>query len=838
MRPDISPLPTERTTGTGGGHPSRTPIRSLVARLLVAALAGGALMVGSAPAQALENDLALTPPMGWNSWNQVRCYDLNEDVVKAAVDGISARGLGDVGYEYVVVDDCWQGGRDESGALFADPERFPSGMDGIAAYVHRAGLKFGIYSSPGSETCANHWDSYPISGIASLGHEEQDAQTFADWGVDYLKYDWCRADVTDGLERPAAFSKMRDALAKTGRPIVYGISEYGDTAPWTWAAPIANLWRTTSDIQPNWNSVSSIIQSQAKLASYSGPGAWNDPDMLQVGNGTMSAAENRTHFGMWAMLAAPLFLGTDVKALNEQTLAVISNPEIIAIDQDARGSQAALVSDRSGVQVWARQLAGGDIAVALMNTTGREQTIATTLEQIGGTAGSYIVRDAWGRRDLRNTTKSISAQVASHDTAILRLRAGSDAALPGLVSAAGSATIERGASDVIPVRVSNLGGSALVGANLEVAGALGITPAVPSYAVPSVPAGGSVVVDVELSVSDDAALGETPVKATLTPEGEVSVTATVVPPAPQGPAHVSDLVLVQADAAWGEVRKDASVDRQPLRVDGITYAKGLGVHADSTVRVWLGGQCSTLVGGLGIDDETEGGDPAWGFPSITGMIQGDGRTLWDSAGVLGYRESESFTVDVRGVDMLTLAVTDGGDGNAYDHADWLDLELDCAADVPDAGADPQVSLNAGAVKAGGQVTARFSGFTAGSSLRIELRSAPVQLGSVQLDVEGSATATVTVPTGTSPGEHQLVGIDSAGLEAQVALVVTADGLPGAGADPGADEGAGDSASGGVTSAAGLAATGGAGAGPAVALAAMLLALAYVLLRRSGRISAR
>lgn len=818
---------------------SRASVRSLIARALIAALAGGGLLAVSAPAHALDNDLALTPPMGWNSWNQVRCYDLNEDVVKAAVDGITARGLGDVGYEYVVVDDCWQGGRDESGKLFADPERFPSGMDGLAAYVHRAGLKFGIYSSPGSETCANHWDSYPVYGIASLGHEEQDAQTFADWGVDYLKYDWCRADITDGLERPAAFSKMRDALAKTGRPIVYGISEYGDTAPWTWAAPIANLWRTTSDIQPTWNSVSSIIQSQAKLASYSGPGAWNDPDMLQVGNGTMSAAENRTHFGMWAMLAAPLFLGTDVDALNEQTVAVISNPEIIAIDQDARGSQASLVSDRSGAQVWARQLAGGDIAVALMNTTGQGQTIGATLEQLGGEAAPYIVRDAWGRKDISNTAKSISAHVASHDTAVLRLRAGSDPTLPGLVSAAGSATIERGATEMIPVRVSNLGASALVGTNLEIMGAAGITPTSASYAVPSVPAGESVVVDVELSVAADAPLGETPLEATLTGEGEVSLSATVVPPAPDTSTHVSDLVLVQADNGWGEVRKDASVNQQPLQIDGITYAKGLGVHADSTVRVWLGGQCTALTGSLGIDDETEGGDPAWGFPSVEGTIQGDGTTIWESAGMLGYRESESFTVDVQRVNMLTLAVTDGGDGNAYDHADWLDLALECAPDAPGAGTDPQVSVNADAVKVGGELTARFSGFTADSTLRIELRSAVVELGSVQLDADGSATATVTVPASTSPGEHRLVGVDSEGLEAQVTVMVTADGSPGVGPDPGTDtdKGAGVSDGAGVTSA-GLATTGGAGAGPAMALAVLFLTLGAALLRRSRMTSAR
>ena len=390
------------------------PLRSI--SLLVAAtiaLPLGVMAPLAAPsAQALDNGLALTPPMGWNSWNQVHCNDLSEAAVKSAVEAIVDRGLKSVGYEYVVVDDCWQGGRDDHGELFADPVRFPSGIEALATYVHDAGLKFGIYSSPGSETCANYWDGYPVTGIASFGHETQDAQTFADWGVDYLKYDWCRADVTNGLERPAAFAKMRDALAATGRPIVYGISEYGETKPWTWAGPVANLWRTTGDIGPRWSSVLSIINSQAGLSSYAGPSAWNDPDMLQTGNGSMTLAENRSHFGMWAMLAAPLFLGTDVSALSADVLAVVGNREIVDIDQDPLGAQAERISDVGGAQVWARRLAGDELAVAPPEHRGSgadDHHIPVSRSRVGGClrgagclgAEGPVQRDPVGERARR-----------------------------------------------------------------------------------------------------------------------------------------------------------------------------------------------------------------------------------------------------------------------------------------------------------------------------------------------------------------------------------------------------------------------------------------------------
>ena len=363
--------------------------------------------------------------MGWNSWNQVRCHNLTEDIVKAAADAIASNGMREAGYQYVVVDDCYQGGRDpETGSLIAHSQRFPGGMPALGEYIHAKGLKFGIYGVPGSETCANFWDEYPIHGLGSLGMEELDAQTWAEWGVDYLKYDWCRADITDELEKIPAFLRMRDALVTTGRDIVYAVSEYGDDEPWTWGAEIANLWRTTQDILPEWDSVAGIINAQADLWPYSRPGAWNDPDMLQVGNGefTDDVEANRAHVGMWAMLAAPLFLGTNVPDLDPQILGILTNPDVVAIDQDPLGKQAQrLVKNADGTQVWSRPLKDGVFAVALYNLGTEHQHITATLEDVVG-AGAWRARSVWDQKDVDVTGGHLSADVAPRGLALHMLR--------------------------------------------------------------------------------------------------------------------------------------------------------------------------------------------------------------------------------------------------------------------------------------------------------------------------------------------------------------------------------------------------------------------------------
>lgn len=670
--------------------------RNVLWKVIIAMVSAGAVlllgMVAPPQAKALDNGLAKTPPMGWNSWNQVRCNGLSEKVVKQAADEIVDKGLQKAGYEYVVIDDCWQGGRSADGTLFADSARFPSGIDGIADYVHSKGLKLGIYSSPGKETCANYWDSYPIKGIASFGHEELDAETFAKWGVDYLKYDWCRADETDDtgtVTRPGAFALMRDKLEQTGRDIVYGISEYGETQPWEWAEPVANLWRTTQDIRPTWSSVRGIIEAQAPLADYSAhPGAWNDPDMLQVGNGDFetSLPENRSHFAMWSMLASPLFLGTDISQLSDGIVDIVANPGIIAIDQDPLGQQARLVSDENDLEVWARPLSNGDIAVALMNASSSSAAISTTLQEIGAESGNYIVQNVWSGSDIANSTGTITATVDKHDTQVLRLRKGTNPDLGGLFEVSGAKTVSLGTSDSVTVKVTNRSGAMASGVTLKLHSSDFASLGTTDFALPQIEDGASTSVKVPVSIGADASIGSHSITGSLTSFGTsgkpvetaVNLSITVVPQPPTADTYVSDLDLLEATTGWGTYHKDLSVEGNALTNQGKEWKKGLGTNAPSMTKAYLGGNCTRLVGAFGIDDEATAGSETYGHPSITGNILVDGKTAWSTSKTLGFDESEDFDLDITGAQYLQLVVDEVED-DAYDHSDWLGMKLTCAA---------------------------------------------------------------------------------------------------------------------------------------------------------------
>src|SRR5919202_887529 len=318
------------------------------------------------PAQKFEG-LARTPPMGWNSWNRFGC-DVSEALIRATADAMVSSGMRDAGYRYVNIDDCWHGTRDSLGFIRPDPQRFPSGMKALADYVHAKGLRLGIYSDAGWKTCGGR--------PGSRGHEYQDALTYASWGIDYLKYDWCN---TEGLKQEGAYLTMREALAAAGRPIVFSICEWGTSNPWEWAKAVGHLWRTTGDITAcfdcvrdhgNWQSlgVMQILDKQRGLRAHAGPGHWNDPDMLEVGNG-MSAAEDRAHFSMWAMLAAPLIAGNDLRSMSRETAEILTNREVIAVDQDSLGVQGFPYSSATsdGVEIWFKPLAGGDWAMAVLN---------------------------------------------------------------------------------------------------------------------------------------------------------------------------------------------------------------------------------------------------------------------------------------------------------------------------------------------------------------------------------------------------------------------------------------------------------------------------------------
>jgi alpha-galactosidase len=370
---------------------------------------------------AQTSTLAATPPMGWNSWN-LFAGKVNDADVRAAADAMVSSGMKDAGYIYVNIDDTWQGERDAQGNIHAN-SKFPD-MKALAGYVHSKGLKIGIYSGPGAQTCAKY--------AGSLGHEAQDAKTYADWGFDYLKYDLCSFRQNMDQEAPNdpakatqmmkdAYEKMHKALLASGRPIVYSFCQYGWNAVWEWGPSLgANLWRTTGDINPTWDRMTLIGFSQAGLAKYAGPGHWNDPDMLEVGNGKLTLDENRTHMSLWALLAAPLLAGNDLSKMKPETTQILTNREVIAIDQDSLGKQGDRLSAVGPVEIWAKPLKGGAKAIGLFNRDDTALPITLKLSDVGFTAGAKA-RDVWQAKDLGKLQGTYTATVPRHGVALLIL---------------------------------------------------------------------------------------------------------------------------------------------------------------------------------------------------------------------------------------------------------------------------------------------------------------------------------------------------------------------------------------------------------------------------------
>jgi alpha-galactosidase len=357
--------------------------------------------------------------MGWNSWNKFQC-NVSESLIKEAADAMVRTGMRDAGYQYVVIDDCWQVSRDTNGNIVADSQRFPAGIKAVADYVHSQGLKFGIYSDAGTGTCENR--------PGSRGYEFQDARQYAAWGVDYLKYDWCNHSTQDSA---ASYSIMRDALAKSGRPIVFSLCEWGATKPWLWAKDVGNLWRTTGDIVDKWDTgeksdnigMLQILNLQDGLESYAGPGHWNDPDMLEVGNGGMTNTEYRSHFSLWCLLAAPLMAGNDIRSMSNETRDILTNKEVIAVDQDPLGKQGHRVRRNGDTDVWAREMSDGSRAVVLLNRGSQEERITVEWTDIGYPAHlRAAVRDLWEHKNLDPAKGSFSAPVPSHGVVMLLIR--------------------------------------------------------------------------------------------------------------------------------------------------------------------------------------------------------------------------------------------------------------------------------------------------------------------------------------------------------------------------------------------------------------------------------
>jgi alpha-galactosidase len=368
--------------------------------------------------------VAQTPPMGWNSWNFFAERVTDKDI-RAAADQLVATGMKDAGYNYINIDDTWEAERDASGELHTNA-KFPD-MKALADYVHSKGLKIGIYSGPGPKTCGGY--------AGSLGHEEQDAKMYAAWGIDYLKYDLC-SFIPEVMEKQApndkaaqmrlmiaAYDKMGKALKATGRPIVYSLCQYGWDAVWEWAPALGgNLWRSTGDITPEWDRIYAIVSQQAGLEKYAGPSHWNDPDMLEVGNGKLTLEENRAHFSLWAMLAAPLLAGNDLPNMKPEIKAILTNRDVIAIDQDKLGKQASRTYTDGEVDVWTRHLAGGAMAIAVINA-GSDRYVThpfhLNLARLG-LHGPQTGKDLWTGKTV-TLTDNEPIELVSHDVLLVRI---------------------------------------------------------------------------------------------------------------------------------------------------------------------------------------------------------------------------------------------------------------------------------------------------------------------------------------------------------------------------------------------------------------------------------
>ena len=525
-------------------------------------------LVPSFTSYALTNGLCLTPPMGWNSWNKFN-YNVNETLVRQVADAMATNGMKDVGYEYINIDDCWQSHRDTNGVIVADTNTFPSGIKALADYVHSKGLKLGIYSDRGTNTCAHRPGSY--------GYEVLDASTYADWGVDYLKYDNCYA-IGD---MQTDYGVMRDALLNCGRPIVYSICAWQFSS---WMPDYGNLWRTTTDISDSFSSMVADLDQNNMSAASAGPGRWNDPDMLEVGNGGMTDVEYRAHFSLWCIVAAPLIAGNDLRNMSPATKDILTNPEAIAVNQDPAGMQGTRVTRVPGVggdlEVWSKPLGtnGTTKAVALFNRSATNAIVTVYWTDISLQAGDGTVRDLWTRTDLGTFVNGYSADVASHGVTMLQI----------------------------------------VG-----------TP------------------------------GDT--NGTALPR--------------LGTNYVSNLYWVSATNGWGPVELDrsngesAGGDGRTITLNGVTYAKGLGVHAYSKVDYHLGGVVERFQSDIGLDDET------CAYGSVVFQVWADGTNLYTSGVMTSTTATETINLDISGSHQLSLVVTDAGDGKTCDHGDWADARI-------------------------------------------------------------------------------------------------------------------------------------------------------------------
>lgn len=660
----------------------RRVVGSLAAALLCTAGLAAPAAAGGTGSATPGDGLALTPPMGFNNWNSTHCSaDFDAAMVEGIADLFVAKGLKAAGYQYVNLDDCWAlPDRDADGKLVPDPARFPDGIKAVADYVHSKGLKLGIYTSAGTKTCNDA--GFP----GALGHEYSDARQFADWGVDYLKYDNCNNQGVDAKQR---YLTMRDALKATGRPIVFSICEWGENKPWEWAAGVGQLWRTTGDISDSWGSMVSILKQNLPLAPYAGPGHWNDPDMLEVGNGGMTDTEYRSHFSMWSVMAAPLLIGTDLRKASPATFDILDNKEVIAVDQDPLGKQGTVVSSEYGRWVVAKEMQDGSRAVALFNESDSPQRIATSATAVGlPKAPAYTLRDLWQHRSY-NTAGTVSAIVPAHGTVLVRIATDRRwAANPPAVELGlnGSQFIEPGKAAAVSTSVTDLGRTTAEKVTVSLTGPEGWTVRATSPAnATALPTGRSLRTSWRVTAPEGTPRGsyDLNLKASyrsptgMRTEHATTVTMTVADPPPAGSSYLSDLPWLSSSNGWGPVERDTSNgeynagDGHPITIGGTVYAKGLGTHAPSDIAYYTGKACQKVTADVGVDDE-EAADGSVAFE-----VWADGTKVTSTGVLTTDMPARPLTADVSGAEVVRLVVTDGGNGITSDHADWADARITC-----------------------------------------------------------------------------------------------------------------------------------------------------------------
>jgi alpha-galactosidase len=700
----------------------RVAIAASAAAITVASLAAAPQPASAAPQSTAIGDLAQVPYLGWNTYYGLGAkYD--EQTIKDEAKAIVDRGLEAAGYQYVWLDaGWWSGTRDANGQITVSSTQWPDGMNGLADYVHSLGLKIGIYTDAGADGCAGAHEG-------SLDHYQQDANTFAAWGYDAVKVDFCGGEKL-GLDPATQYGQFRDALqANTShRPLLLNICN--PFVPGTGAAPgrsaydswkfgptTGNSWRTDTDIgfahSVRYPDMLRNLDHDAAHPEAAGPGHWNDPDYLGPELG-MTPNESQAQFSMWSMVAAPLIIGSDVRALQQSTIDMLSNPEVLAIDQDRLGKQGTVVSGDAQAQAWAKPLANGDRAVALFNRGDTATTISTSADAVGlAHAAAYTLRNVWTHTDTESAG-TISAAVAPHSVVLLRVSPGGDLGhtapavtlSPASTPAAYPGSVLRLAVPGRPFAVSsaleNDGRQPItdVSVTLDVPAGWTVSPAA-ATSVGTLPTGRKVALKWQVTPAQGALPGLDPLRIAADyswsgggshhPGTAATDTDVQVPSAPPaGSTTLAHQYWLRGTSGYLVPRIDQEVAGGALRMNGVKYPSGLGVASPSTIEYYLGGRCTSLTATVGIDDsanfDSSGGTAVF-------QVLGDGAKLYDS-GLVSRPRTYQFAVPLDGVDVVTLQVNDGGDGGYNDRADWGGLHIECAGPV---GAPfPQFAAPAGA----------------------------------------------------------------------------------------------------------------------------------------------